>query len=118
VKFTIEVGEASVAALADALAARLRDVLRPPADGDGVRYVTRAQARAMGVEMRALLRAERAGELEAFKPGRVVVYRPADVLALVERAKVEQPAAREGAEVPPLDPFERAMARADRRRAR
>jgi hypothetical protein len=94
VKFTIEVGEASVAALADALAARLRDVLRPPADGDGAPYLTRREARGLGVEGKALLRAERAGDLEAFKPGCVVVYRRADVLALVERAKVEQPAAR------------------------
>jgi hypothetical protein len=49
-----------------------------------VRYVSRKQGAELGVEIRALIRAERAGALVAFKTGRSKVYRLADVVAFVE----------------------------------
>ena len=91
-------------------------------------YVSRAEARTMGVETRALLRAERAGELPAFRVGRSTVYRLADVVALVAAppvarstsgqsglwgplARPASPAAEE-----PADPWQRAVGRAAKRR--
>jgi hypothetical protein len=78
-------------------------------------FVTRAQARALGVETRALLRAQKSGAIEAFRPGREVLYRRSDVLALVERAKVVLESPEPCATVLPTDPFERAIAHAERR---
>lgn len=74
----------------------------------------------MGVELKALHRAEKTGELAAFKPGRAVVYRHVDVVALVERARVAAPEGTPGPanDAEPDDPFERALARADRRSSR
>ncbi len=78
-------------------------------------FVSRAQARALGVETRALLRAQRSGALEAFRPGREVLYRRSDVLALIERAKIARESPEPCAAVLATDPFERAIAHAERR---
>jgi len=63
-----------------------------------------------------LLRAQRSGAIEAFRRGREVVYRRSDVLALIERAKVVEASPEPRAAVLRMDPFERAMAHAERRR--
>jgi hypothetical protein len=106
-----EIPDEVVAALADAIAARLPRAAAP-ASTTAPRFITRAEAVALGVELKALHRAEKTGELAAFKPGRAVVYRAADVVALVERARVAAPAvaSSEAANVIALDPFERARA--------
>ncbi len=72
------------------------------------RYVTRRQAAEMNVESRALRRAERTGELQAFKSGKHVLYARCDVLALVERSRVVPSIPERTANVEPIDPFERA----------
>ena len=119
-KVTIELSNDSVAALADALAVRLKVVPKPVETSSAPEhFVTRTDAARMGLERKALLRAERSGRLEAFKPGRVVVYRRRDIEALVESHKVrlhsEAPASP-SCETMPTDCFERALHRADRRR--
>ena len=81
-------------------------------------FITRAQARALGVGTRALLRAQRSAAIEAFRPGREVVYRRSDVLALVERAKVVQASQGPCAAILDIDPFEKAIAHAEQRRRR
>ena len=73
----------------------------------------------MGVERRVLLRAERSGRLEAFKPGRVVVYRRRDVEGFVESHKLliaPDASSSPANDQLPTDSFERALRRADRRR--
>ncbi|MGD0679647.1 MAG: hypothetical protein ABSC94_30030 [Polyangiaceae bacterium] len=73
----------------------------------------------MGVERRVLQRAERSGQLEAFKPGRVVMYRRRDIEAFVEAHKVlpgPEPAGSATAELTSADSFERALRHADGRR--
>jgi hypothetical protein len=115
VKLVLDLDDATLDALAGVVAAR-----RPAEPQAPTRYVTRAEAVAMGIELKVLRRAEKSGELEAFQPGRKVIYRLGDIVALVERHKVlvdGSGAQAESAEVVPLDPFERAMARADRRLA-
>jgi hypothetical protein len=120
-KVTIELSNDSLAALADALAVRLKDVPKPaetPAQGG---FVTRTEAARMGVERKALLRAERSGRLEAFRPGRVVVYRRRDIEALVESHKVSLvpgATALPGSGVLPTDPFDQAVRNAAHRRSR
>jgi hypothetical protein len=72
----------------------------------------------MGVERRALLRAERSGRLEAFRPGRVVVYRRRDVEALVESHKIlleAKASATSSVEGLHIDRFERALQNGARR---
>jgi hypothetical protein len=119
VKVTIELSTDSVAALADALAVRLKAAVpSPPETPANDRFVTRGEAARMGVERRALLRAERLGRLEAFKPGRVVVYRRRDVEALVVAHKVLPPSEaspRPGSDRLPTDPFDRALHHANGR---
>src|SRR5271165_2279732 len=78
----------SVVALADALAVRLSAVPKGGEASATDRFLTRSEATRMGVERRALLRPVRSGRLEAFRPGRVVVYRRRDVEALVESHKI------------------------------
>jgi hypothetical protein len=107
----IEIPDELVAALADAVAARLRDVLRPAEAS----FVTRAEAKAMGVETRALVRAAREGRIETFRLGRSATYRRVAVLRLLESAKVQPQPANDCAE--PEEAFEAAVARAKQRRA-
>jgi hypothetical protein len=117
-KVTIELSNDSVAALADALAVRLK-VVHKPAETSSTEFVTRAEAARMGLERRALLRAERSGRLAAFKPGRVVLYRRRDVEALVESHKVPPGSGAFAAESEsgPLhtDPFDIALRNAEER---
>ncbi len=118
-KVTIELSNDTVAALADALAVRLKVVGKPAETSAPDHFVTRTEATRMGVERRALLRAERSGRLEAFKPGRVVVYRRRDVEVLVESHKV-LPGAGAAAISPesgllPTDPFDIALRKAKQR---
>jgi hypothetical protein len=117
-KVILELSNDSVAALAEALVVRLKDVTKPAPTSAPDRFVTRAEAARMGVERRALLRAERSGKLEAFKPGRVVLYRSRDVEALVESHKVVLlPEASMTPEVGllPGDGFEKALRNAAKR---
>ena len=84
-KVTVELSHDSVAALADALAARLKDAPKLAVETSvPAGFVSRTEAARIGVERKVLIRAERSGRLQAFKPGRVVVYRRRDVEALVE----------------------------------
>jgi len=98
-----------------------RVLLGVDAAGSGQAYVSRAQARAMGVEVKALQRAERSGEIVGFRVGRSTVYRVEDVRKLVEAHPVAAavapaaPVANDRSE--PADPWERAVSRATRRRA-
>jgi hypothetical protein len=88
---------------------RARRVLGVGEAPAGPAYVTRSEARRMGVETRALLAAERSGELEAFRPGRSTVYRVADVRKLVEAHPVAPPTTPSPAPAgEPTDLFERA----------
>jgi hypothetical protein len=83
-------------------------------------YVTRQQASKMGVEVRALIRAERSGDLQAFKVGRAKVYRLADVEGLVEGHPVAGAGATRGVAPAPAeaaDPWARAVALAAKRKA-
>ena len=112
----LELPDELLDAIAERLAARLRDVVKAPPAPAALQYVSRREARSMGIELRALLRAERDGSLPAFKPGRHVVYRRADLEALVERARVATPPSVLPDNVEPLDAFERARARAAERR--
>jgi hypothetical protein len=98
--------------LAAAIAERLRDLMKPaPAAADV--YVTRRQATALGIEGRALRRLEKRGELQSFRPGKTTLYRRVDVLALVENSRVlPSPATAPENDVEPIDPFQRAVARA------
>ncbi len=99
-----------VPALVEALKhPEVRATLGLHGDVDGPLFVTRAAAVRLGAERRVLLRAERAGQLPAFRPGRQTLYRRVDVLALIERHRVE-PEARQDAEVVEVDAFERACA--------
>jgi len=118
---------APLASLLEPFARRIADIVleriaaksnRPTDPPSSEVFVTRAQARALGVGTRALLRAQRSGAIEAFRPGREVVYRRSDVLALVERAKVVEASPEPPAAVLRMDPFERAMAHAERRHRR
>ena len=91
---------------------RARRVLGVDAAPSAPAYLGRAEARAMGVEVRALLRAERSGGIVAFKVGRRVVCRLADVRQLVEaHAVVPSRAAPTVARTPeePADAWERAL---------
>jgi hypothetical protein len=110
--------EPLVQRIADLVVERLAPGTSSDDRDDGELYVTRARAKALGVETRALLRAQRSGAIEAFRPGREVLYRRSDVLALIERAKViERPSVR-CAPAPEDDPFEAAVAHAEQRRRR
>ena len=114
-KLTLDLSDDGMAKLADAIVSRLREMLAPAALPDE-RYLTRAEATQLGVERRALIRAERAGKLRAFKPGRRVMYRRGDVVALVERCGTDPAPPRESPRgMDPLDPFERALTSAERR---
>jgi hypothetical protein len=117
-KVTVELSNDSVAALADALAVRLTAVPKGGQASATERFVTRSEATRMGVERRALLRAERSGRLEAFRPGRVVVYRCRDVEALVESHKIlpeAKASATSSVEGLHMDRFERALQNGARR---
>jgi hypothetical protein len=104
--------------LAAAIAARLPHPGAAPTAGDHPEYVTRAAAkRLFGVEIKVLLRAERSGKLSAFKPGKSVVYRRQDVVALIERSRVA-PSPANDAQAVEGDTFERAIGNAQRRRIR
>lgn len=83
----------------------------PPAD----RFITRAEATRMGIERRALVRAERSGSVDAFKPGRVVVYRLRDVERLVESHRVPADPPDQTPDSTPIDAFERAIQKAQKR---
>ena len=116
-----------LALLLEPFAQRIADIVlerigtnstRPTDPPNSEVFVTRAQARALGIETRALLRAQRSGAIEAFRPGREVVYRRSDVLAVVERAKVVEASPEPRPAVLRMDPFERAMAHAERRHRR
>jgi hypothetical protein len=101
-------------AIANRIAEKLRAVLAPPPAV--VDFITRREAVLLGIELKALMAAERAGTLPAFKPGRAVVYRRGDVITLIESSRVvvsEEPA---NVVDLPIDPFERAVARAQRRK--
>ncbi len=110
-----------VVALLDLLEedAELRDRARRILDtAPALAYVSRAQARAMGVETRALIRAERTGELTAYKAGRAKVYRRADVQRFVEAHAASASAPvdhRPAVEDEPDDTWSRALARRARR---
>ncbi len=107
-----------VDALAAAVAARLRTQPGPaPTAGDGPEYITRSAARRLfGVETKALLRAQRAGAIAAFRIGKATVYRCHDIRALVENSRVAPRPAQPANDAQPGDAFERAMANARRRR--
>jgi hypothetical protein len=111
-----EVPDQLLDAIAERLAAKLRDVVKAPPAPAALQYVSRREARSMGIELRALLRAERDGSLPAFKPGRHVVYRRGDLEVLVERARVATHPALLPDNVEPLDVFERARVRAAARK--
>jgi hypothetical protein len=101
---------------------RLKVLPKPPETLTPEHFVTRTDAARMGLERKALLRAERSGRLEAFKPGRVVVYRRRDIEALVESHKV-LPRAGAAAISPasgllPTDPFDIALRKAKQRSRR
>ena len=73
------------------------------------RYFTRREAaREYRVEVKALLAAERAGLLTAYRPGRHMLYKRVDVEASRVEARESTPAPANDAE--PDDPFERALA--------
>lgn len=108
--------DAVLDALAARLASRLRDALAPAATEGESPFVTRAEATRMGVEKRVLLRAERSGDLVAFRPGKATLYRRVDIVGLIERSRVSAPEREEGGQVLPMDPFQRAVARAEQRR--
>ena len=114
-KITVDLHEEAVKVLAGAIAEEMRDLLAPAASP--VEYVSREDAGHLGVERKALLRAERAGELPAFRPGKTVLYRRQDVVALIERSRVA-PTPANDAQALEGDPFERAIANAQRRRIR
>ncbi|MGA3124787.1 MAG: hypothetical protein ABSF69_28910 [Polyangiaceae bacterium] len=117
-KVTIELSHDSVAALADALAARLKGVPRAAETPVSEGFVSRSEAARIGIERKVLLRAERAGRLQAFRPGRVVMYRRRDVQALVEShpvCLVPEEAASVAREGLPTDGFESALQHAERR---
>jgi hypothetical protein len=123
VKVSIDLDVALVRTLALAIAREL-ETSRPaspaPSLGSG-RLLTRRQARdELGIEVRALMRAERSGELAAYRFGKAVAYRVGDLEAFVARHRVAPP-------VPPAEPsetavngdvFDLALARAARRKGR
>jgi hypothetical protein len=95
---------------------RVRTILGVDAAHAGPAYVTRNEAREMGVEVRALVRAGRSGSLPAFRVGRSTVYRLGDVEKFVEAHPVAPVApAREPLVEEPADAWERALARRKRR---
>jgi hypothetical protein len=97
------------------LAARARRLLGvDEAARQGPELVSRRQARELGVDERVLVRAERSGQIDAYRAGRRTTYKRGDVLALLERHRVAPPSEREQDESK-LDPFERAKLRAKRR---
>jgi hypothetical protein len=121
--FSVELDPESVRVLARAIALELHQQSSPPPreghDGGGARFITRKEARALGVEERALKRAERAGELASFKLGKRVLYRERDVVAWIESHEVlpDAPVPCVVLDMPvPSDPFE--AARMKRRLAR
>jgi hypothetical protein len=67
VKLQIELDEASGLALADAIAARLRDAPEPAPTAPGL--VSGKDAISLGQECRALLRAERSGRAGVLQDG-------------------------------------------------
>jgi hypothetical protein len=114
IKLVLELDDAIVDTLADALAERLRPGLAPAhAPTAAWRLLTRRQAHdELGLEVRALLRAERSGELPSYRFGKAVAYRLGDLQAFVDRHRAVAPGPTEvtSAEVIELDPFERARA--------
>ncbi len=106
--------DALLDALAERIAAKLADRVGSPAPRAASEYMTRRQAREqLAIEERVLIAAERAG-LPTFKSGRTKTYRREDLVALVERSRVQPKAESEDAQ---LDDFERARRRAVARRA-
>ncbi|MGD0680043.1 MAG: hypothetical protein ABSC94_32060 [Polyangiaceae bacterium] len=118
-KVTVELSAESLAALADAIATRLKKEPALPDPSAAERFVTRAEATQMGLERRALLRAEHTGRLQAFKPGRVIVYRRRDVEALIEASvKVRSVGPeRRGSDRLNADRFDKALQNAEGRAA-
>jgi hypothetical protein len=104
-------------AIADRVAERLRGVLAPAPSVD--RFVSRAEARRLGIERRALVAAERSGELAAYRPGKATVYRESELRDWIQRHRVEpKPEATADVVELPSDPFERARALARSRSVR
>ena len=111
-----------VRALAQAIALELRETsepaptLPPVAEAGQPVFITRRQVvKRFAIDTKTLRAAEKAGQLECFRPGRRVLFRFADVVAFVESHKVA-PAVKEPSDhVVEIDAFERA--RADRRRS-
>ena len=115
----LEIPDELVAAVADAIAARLPRAASPPSP-DESRYVTRKEAaRDYRVELKALIAAERVGGLLSFRVGRRVLYRRSDVVSLVEGCVVTQiaPAVAVGDDGS-SDPFDLAVGRARGRSCR